>query len=121
SQDETPKVTSQYDQNSRKDHIADSCQTFNDGCNQCSRSGSGNDEAACTRMFCEVYTEPYCTDDQPAMTDNDFDKVDVSEYIGLSVEDAQKKANDDQRDFRIVTIDGEAQAVTMDLRPGRIN
>jgi hypothetical protein len=54
-----------YDADSWKDVIADSCQSFFDGCNQCMRM-SDSAEAVCTRMFCETYAEPYCTDEDVA-------------------------------------------------------
>lgn len=44
-----------------------------------------------------------------------------TDYIGLSVPNAQNKAKSTNTPFRLVEIDGEAQAVTMDYRPGRIN
>lgn len=52
-----------YDQNSRKNLIPEDCKTFFDGCNRCSKM-EGNEEAACTRMFCENYEKPYCTDEE---------------------------------------------------------
>ena len=111
-----------YNQDSWQDIIADSCQSFNDGCNQCMRGEDG--EVACTRMYCEVYNEPYCTDDeQPADTDisDQVSGVDRSLYIGLSFEAAQEQAETDGRSIRATIIDGEPQAVTADYRPGRIN
>lgn len=44
-----------------------------------------------------------------------------TDYVGLSVPNAQKKAKSTNTPFRLIGIDGEAQAVTMDYRPGRIN
>jgi hypothetical protein len=51
----------QYDENSWKTMIADSCQSFFDGCNNCRRS-PGSEVIACTRMACEIYTKPFCRD-----------------------------------------------------------
>ena len=53
---------SEYDQDSWKDIIADDCMHFFDGCNSCWRME--NWEVACTRMFCDEYQKPVCTDDQ---------------------------------------------------------
>jgi len=44
-----------------------------------------------------------------------------SEYIGLSLADAEAKAKESGVEFRIAEQDGEAKALTMDLRPGRVN
>ena len=53
-----------YDQNSWRALIPDSCGTFFDGCNNCRRMKGG--EAGCTKMFCESYEKPVCTDDKEA-------------------------------------------------------
>lgn len=42
-------------------------------------------------------------------------------YVGLDLEAAQEYAEAEGRDFRVVSMDGELQPVTMDLREGRIN
>lgn len=122
----TPDASEQttYNQDSWKDVIADSCQSFNDGCNQCMRGENG--EVACTRMYCEEYQEPYCTDDQnnePADMDDSSQSsgIDRSLYIGHNFEDAQAQAARDGVSIRAVYIDGEPQAVTADYRPGRLN
>lgn len=44
-----------------------------------------------------------------------------SEYVGLSLADAKAKAKENGVEFRIAEQDGEAKALTMDLRPGRVN
>lgn len=44
-----------------------------------------------------------------------------SEYVGLSLSDAEAKAKENRVEFRIAEQDGEAKALTMDLRPGRVN
>lgn len=44
-----------------------------------------------------------------------------SEYVGLSLADAKAKAKESGVEFRIAEQDGEAKALTMDLRPGRVN
>jgi hypothetical protein len=54
-----------YDQNSWRTMIPDSCASFFDGCNNCRRM-EGEAEAACTRMFCETYEKPVCTDAKEA-------------------------------------------------------
>lgn len=58
-----------YDANSWKKIIADSCTHFYDGCNHCQRSSvteqSSHAESpiiACTRKFCANYSKPYCAD-----------------------------------------------------------
>lgn len=159
--DETPTTgdqVAQYNAESWKEIIPDSCQSFYDGCNHCNKMGD-NSGAACTKMFCEVYSEPYCKDEEnvqianPASTfcleqggtlelsgsvgycvlstgerheeweyyraNNTHTSEDI--YIGLSVDEATVEASKRGVPFRIVEIDGQPQAVTMDLRPGRIN
>ena len=44
-----------------------------------------------------------------------------SQYVGLSLADAEAKAKENGVEFRIAEQDGEAKALTMDLRPGRVN
>ena len=44
-----------------------------------------------------------------------------SQYVGLSLADAEAKAKESKVEFRIAEQDGEAKALTMDLRPGRVN
>lgn len=44
-----------------------------------------------------------------------------SQYVGLSLADAEAKAKENRVEFRIAEQDGEAKALTMDLRPGRVN
>lgn len=131
----TPSEELIYDANSWKEVIDVSCQSFFDGCNQCMRM-PGSDEAACTRMFCETYAEPYCTDEvaeEVANTDPDQEAVDretsqrataeqyVTQYIWLSVQEAQALAQEQELSFRVVQEDGEGLAATMDYRPGRFN
>lgn len=48
-----------YDYNSWKTMIDPSCTSFNDGCNTCNRM-PGSDLAACTKMYCATYNQPYC-------------------------------------------------------------
>jgi hypothetical protein len=131
----TPEEVS-YNADSWKDVIADSCQSFFDGCNQCMKM-PGSDEAACTRMFCETYAEPYCTDEDvagevvntdedPAIIDRETDQRAaaeqyVAQYIWLSVQEAQALAQEQSLSFRVVEEDGEGLAATMDYRPGRFN
>ena len=49
-----------YNQDSWKEIISEDCQTFFDWCNWCSRLEDW--EVVCTKMFCDVYDEPRCTD-----------------------------------------------------------
>ena len=51
-----------YNQDSWKEIISEDCQRFFDGCNFCSKAEDW--EAICTEMFCEIYKEPKCTDDE---------------------------------------------------------
>lgn len=53
----------QYNQDSWRSMIPESCAHFFDGCNKCSRE-PGADVAACTRMACVKYQKPQCLDDQ---------------------------------------------------------
>ncbi len=124
-----------YDADSWRDTIPATCQSFFDGCNQCMRM-PGSDEAACTRMFCETYAEPYCSDEvaeEVVNTDSDQEAIDretaqraaaeqyVTQYIWLSVQEAQALAQEQELSFRVVQEDGEGLAATMDYRPGRFN
>jgi hypothetical protein len=50
-----------YDQESWKTIIPETCKSFFDGCNNCSKTE--NDwNIACTMMYCENYQEPKCND-----------------------------------------------------------
>lgn len=52
--------TQDYDQNSWKNIIPESCQSFNDGCNGCGRQDDGT--IVCEEKYCENYTKPVCID-----------------------------------------------------------
>ena len=52
----------QYDQNSWKTMLPDTCQSFFDGCNNCRRS-PGSSVIACTRKYCDKYAKPVCLDE----------------------------------------------------------
>jgi len=82
-----------------------------------------SDVAACTKMFCEIYAEPYCLDEDVVETEPVVESSsDIRAlYIGLSVEDAMAQAEANDTLFRVVQEDGEPLAVTMDYRPGRLN
>ncbi|MGB3620545.1 hypothetical protein FT643_16725 [Ketobacter sp. MCCC 1A13808] len=54
---------SEYNADSWKNRIPDTCTRFFDGCNQCRRA-AGSMDAACTRKACEQYMEPTCLDDE---------------------------------------------------------
>ncbi len=58
---ETEEEVQTFDQNSWKEIIADDCQSFSDGCNNCRRE-AGSDVAACTRKACQNYEKPKCLD-----------------------------------------------------------
>ncbi len=51
----------EYDQNSWKTMIPDTCVSYFDGCNNCRRE-PGSDIAACTRKACMEYAKPVCLD-----------------------------------------------------------
>lgn len=53
-----------YDADSWKEIIPADCIYFFDGCNNCSRVEWEEDIVACTKMFCEKYEAPRCTDDE---------------------------------------------------------
>lgn len=62
---EEPKCTDwevTYDAESWKEIVPEDCQTFFDWCNNCTRI-EWEEWAACTKMYCETYEEPRCTDD----------------------------------------------------------
>jgi hypothetical protein len=50
-----------YTSESWKTMIPETCKSFFDGCNNCSRA-ENIDEVACTLMYCEQYQEPKCLD-----------------------------------------------------------
>jgi len=50
-----------YTWESWKTLIAEDCQSFFDGCNNCQRMEDGS-EIACTLIQCESYQEPVCLD-----------------------------------------------------------
>jgi membrane-bound inhibitor of C-type lysozyme len=52
-----------YNQDSWKTMIADSCTSYFDGCNNCTRA-EGSTMAACTEKFCNAYQKPECLDAQ---------------------------------------------------------
>jgi hypothetical protein len=111
-----------YDATSWEDMVPATCKNFFDGCNQCMRMPD-SDVAACTKMFCEIYAEPYCLDEDVVETEPVVESSsDIRAlYIGLSVEDAMAQAEANDTLFRVVQEDGEPLAVTMDYRPGRLN
>lgn len=53
----------EYNFDSWRTMIPDSCTRFFDGCNKCARA-PGAEMAACTRMACMKYEKPVCLDDQ---------------------------------------------------------
>jgi hypothetical protein len=110
-----------YDANSWQDIIDSDCQSFFDWCNQCMKT-PGSDVAACTKMYCETYVQPYCTDEDVSLDPiSDSSAVSSVVYVGLSLEDAIVQADANNVLFRVIEQDGEPLAATMDYRPGRIN
>jgi len=59
---DTP-APAEWDQNSWRDIIADECQAFFDGCNNCRRGTENSAVAACTRKACQQYQKPRCLDE----------------------------------------------------------
>lgn len=57
----------------------------------------------------------------PTMDPGVEDDFDDSTIIGLPVDEAQAQVEGDDRQFRVAEIDGEPQALTMDLVEGRVN
>ena len=60
------------------------------------------------------------------MSNNQYKTSDIStsvpsDYIGMTVVQANEKAESDGAIFRVVNEDGEPKPVTLDLREGRIN
>ncbi len=51
-----------YTSESWKTMIPQTCKSFFDGCNNCSRTENAS-EAACTLMYCEQYQKPNCLDE----------------------------------------------------------
>lgn len=119
---DTTLINSGYTTDSWKTTIPETCQSFYDGCNHCSRVGTWTD-IACTEMYCEIYSESYCKDNLPI--DESNQNLDVqtlnSIYVWVSVDEAITEASKRSTSFRVVEIDGEPQAVRMDYRPWRIN
>ncbi|MDD3262816.1 MAG: hypothetical protein PHR61_03135 [Candidatus Absconditabacteria bacterium] len=70
-----------YDQDSRKTMIPETCKSFFDGCNNCSRMNDG-ENIACTKMFCETYEEPKCLDTMHPSWDLDNDGINDCESDG---------------------------------------
>lgn len=64
-----------YDQDSWLMMIPDSCVSFFDGCNTCRRTENG--EVGCTKMFCETYEMPVCTDGQEEGSADAIDDIDL--------------------------------------------
>lgn len=50
-----------YNSESRKTLIPETCKSFFDGCNNCSKI-ENEANAACTMMYCETYQQPKCLD-----------------------------------------------------------
>ena len=59
---EMPKKNA-YNENSWKTIVDESCRSFFDGCNTCSRA-DGSDMETCTEMFCMEYQKQVCLDSQ---------------------------------------------------------
>jgi len=70
-----------YNADSRKTKIPETCKSFFDGCNNCSKIENST-EAACTRMYCESYQEPKCLDTIHPSWDLDNDWVNDCEKNG---------------------------------------
>ena len=51
------------------------------------------------------------------MEDQNIDQ----EYIGLTIEEARNKANEENRPHRVVSTDGRASIITCDMKINRLN
>lgn len=56
-----------FDSNSWRTLIPENCQTYFDGCNNCTRDPQSG-ETVCTRDICEVYEEPRCLDGEEGVS-----------------------------------------------------
>lgn len=102
-QNVSPEVQN-FTPESRKTLIPETCHTFFDGCNNCMKMDNG--EAACTRMFCEKYDMPKCTDkeqsEEPIEVANPASKYCITQG-GIS----QIKKNADGSEYGVCVVDGE--------------
>lgn len=57
-----------FDSDSWREIIPEECDAYFDGCNTCRRNPE-NGQSACTRKACQIYTRPYCLNDDVKMTD----------------------------------------------------
>lgn len=64
----------EYNQDSWKTTIPQTCKSFFDGCNNCNK-GQDSKEAACTMMACETYQEPKCLDTMDPSWDTNSDGI----------------------------------------------
>ncbi|MCP8899583.1 MliC family protein [Gilvimarinus xylanilyticus] len=67
-------TTESYGPDSWKAIIPDTCASFFDGCNTCTRA-PGAATAACTRKACMQYKEPRCLDQDAAKADAEFSQI----------------------------------------------
>ncbi len=89
---------------SRKTLIPETCQSFFDGCNHCTRMANG--EAACTRMLCEKYEMPKCTDEE--LSEEPLELANpASEYCITQGGESQIKKNADGSEYGVCVIDGK--------------
>lgn len=114
----------QFNSESWRTLIPESCNAFFDGCNQCMRNGTGED-IACTLQYCENYEEPRCIDNDEVSSEELSNTQETilsgDEYLWLTEEEATELATNNQTTLRVVERDWVSLPVTMDLRPGRIN
>lgn len=96
--------SSEFTSESRKTLIPETCQSFFDGCNNCTRMADW--EAACTRMACEQYEAPRCTDDE-ALEELVGIANPASEYCLTQGGESQIKKNADGSEYGVCVIDGE--------------
>lgn len=69
----------------------------------------------------EIMTGDAQMNENQVMSGEELGANTTNEYVGLSLEDAQKLAQEKGVEFRIVAQDDEFFPVTADLRPGRVN
>jgi PBP1b-binding outer membrane lipoprotein LpoB len=72
-------------------------------------------------LVCMVLLVAGCSEVVEVETPVTEDTEVAVDYTGLSVEEAEKLAEDNGVMFRVVMEDGEMRPATKDYRPGRIN
>lgn len=85
--------------------IPETCQSFFDGCNNCTRTADG--EAACTEMFCERYEMPKCLDDEQGWDQKVGMANPASEYCVAQGGESKIKKDENWGEYGVCLIDGK--------------